>query len=87
MTDTIATLPNGCRQDRAERLLAAYDSRMRGGYKNQQIAARQQLKHATGMGVRELRRWLHENPRWRTWREIGEELDAEETATEREEGT
>lgn len=58
---TLNTLPNGCTLERAERLLAAYDSRMRGGYRNQQIAARDSLRFATGMTVRQLREWLRDN--------------------------
>lgn len=56
------TLPNGCSRDRAERLLAVYDMRVRGGYKNQVVSARVTLRRATGMGVRALRRWLAESP-------------------------
>ena len=55
------TLPNGCDRARAERLLGLYDMRARGGYRNQQIAARDALRAATGMGVRELRQWLRDN--------------------------
>lgn len=55
-------LPNGARRDAAERALALYDARAAGGYKNQQIAARQAVKSRSGMGVRELRKWLAENP-------------------------
>lgn len=54
------TLPNGLPLREAERLLALYDSRVRGGYKNQVIAARETLTLRCGMGVRELRRWLEE---------------------------
>lgn len=55
-------LPNGRSRARAEAALALYDQRMAGGYKNQQIAARQQVKSRSGMNVRELRKWLAENP-------------------------
>ena len=57
MTD----LPNGTRRETAQRLLDSYDSRVRGGYRNQQIAARESLARRCGMGVRELRRWLKAN--------------------------
>lgn len=56
------TLPNGCDRATAERRLAMYDMRKRGGYKNQQIAAYDMLRMSTGMKVRELRRWLADHP-------------------------
>lgn len=59
-------LPNGCTVQRASDLLSVYDMRRRHGYQNQIIAARRQLTHATGMGVRELRGWLRE---WRAARD------------------
>jgi len=54
-------LPNGCDRQRAEAVLALYDARRRGGYANQVIAERANVKRVTGMGVRELRRWLADN--------------------------
>lgn len=59
---TAATLPNGCSRETAERSLAMYDVRVSGGYKNQVIAARNTVRARTGMGVRDLRRWLAEHP-------------------------
>ena len=75
-------LPNGCTVKRARDLLYRYDERRRGGYKNQQIAARNQLKMVTGMGVRELREWLRE---WKAGREAAlltgiRELEADRLA-------
>jgi hypothetical protein len=35
-----------------------YDMRRQGGYKNQVIAERENVKRRTGMTVRELRAWL-----------------------------
>jgi len=58
---TSAKLPNGCDRQRAETALALYDARRRGGYANQVIAERANVKRVTGMGVRELRRWLADN--------------------------
>lgn len=51
-----------CGRGRAVELLALYDARVRGGYANQQIAARERVARITGMTVRDLRRWLRENP-------------------------
>ena len=56
------SLPNGRSREAAESALALYDARARGGYKNQQIAARDRVRSVSGMGVRELRTWLKENP-------------------------
>lgn len=55
------TLPNGCSRELAERKLEIYDLRRRGGYKNQEIAARDSVRISTGMTVRELRKWLKES--------------------------
>lgn len=55
---TALQLPNGRSREDAIDLLAAYDSRVFGGYKNQVIAAREKLALRCGMGVRDLRRWL-----------------------------
>lgn len=54
----MSALPNGCSRQRAEALLSLYDQRARGGYKNQAIAEAGRVKRGTGMGVRELRKWL-----------------------------
>lgn len=51
-----------CSRERAEAVLLAYDYRRKGGYKNQVIAARDQVKMTTGLGVRDLRAWLKANP-------------------------
>lgn len=47
-----------CSRDSALRALAMYDIRRLGGYKNQVIAERENVKRVTGMTVRELRRYL-----------------------------
>lgn len=56
-------LPCGRPREMAERALAMYDARRQGGYKNQQIAAREQVRRVSGMGVRDLRKWLAANPK------------------------
>jgi hypothetical protein len=56
------TLPNGCPRELAEDKLEMYEIRKMGGYKNQVIAARNSVRYTTGMNVRDLRRWLAENP-------------------------
>lgn len=61
MVGLAKTLPNGLARDEALRLLALYDARVSGGYRNQVIAARDTLARRCGMGVRELRKWLAEN--------------------------
>jgi hypothetical protein len=57
-----AVLPNGCSRESATKILALYDLRREGGYKNQQIDARHRVRLRSGMTVRDLRRWLAENP-------------------------
>lgn len=55
-------LPNGTDRASAQRYLDLYDMRRRGGYKNQIIAARNQATVMTGMTIRDLRKWLRDNP-------------------------
>lgn len=60
MSAAVKVLPNVCSRKRAESKLADYDLRREYGYKNQAIASRAGVRLATGMNIRDLRRWLAE---------------------------